>query len=179
MLGFPHCGFADPRVTAANLAEELLSGMSSGLFRRIREEKGLAYFVGASRLEAADQGMFYLYGGTHAGAADQVASEMRAELARLAEARLEPGELDSAKLRLRVGRREARQTPMGRLPGALMRELTGLGANYEATWESRLTAARAEDIAAYVREHLRADAEASVTLLPKESSGKGPAGDDR
>lgn len=167
LLGFPHCGFVDPRVTAANLAEELLSGMSSGLFRRVREEKGLAYFVGASRLELADQGMFYLYGGTHAEAADTVLAEMRAELARLAAGKLEPDELESAKRRMRVSRREARQTPMGRLPGAMLRELTGLGANYEATWESRLAAATAEDVARYVREHLREDLAQSVTLLPK------------
>ncbi len=167
LVGFPHCGFADPRVTAANLAEELLSGMSSGLFRRVREEKGLAYFVGASRLELADQGMFYLYGGTHAEAAPTVLAEMRAELDRLAEARLEPDELESAKRRMRVARREARQTPMGRLPGAMIRELTGLGANYEATWESRLAAATAEDVARFVRDHLRADLGQSVTLLPK------------
>ena len=129
-LGFPHCGFADPKVTAANLVEELLSGMSSGLFRRVREEKGLAYFVGASRLELADQGMFYLYGGTHAEAAGTVLAEMRAELTRIAEGRFEPEELESAKRRMRVARREARQTPMGRLPGAMIRELAGLGANY-------------------------------------------------
>ena len=167
MLGFPHCGLADPRVTAANLTEELLSGMSSGLFRRVREEKGLAYFVGASRLELADQGMFYLYSGTHAEAVATVEAEMRAELVRLEAPLGEPDELESAKRRMRVGRREARQTPMGRLPGAMLREMLGLGANFEATWESRLAAATAADVAAYVREHLRAEVAQSVVLLPK------------
>ena len=166
-LGFPHCGFADPKVTAANLVEELLSGMSSGLFRRVREEKGLAYFVGASRLELADQGMFYLYGGTHAEAAGTVLAEMRAELTRIAEGRFEPEELESAKRRMRVARREARQTPMGRLPGAMIRELAGLGANYEATWEARLAAATAEDVAGFARGQLRAEVAQAVTLLPK------------
>lgn len=179
LLGFPHCGFADPRVTAANLTEELLSGMSSGLFRRVREEKGLAYFVGASRLEMAHQGMFYLYSGTHTAAVATVEAEMRGELARLAAAQLQPGELEAAKLRLRVSRREARQTPMGRLPGALLRELTGLGANYEATWESRLTAATAEDIAMYVRDYLRTQDEALVVLLPKPESVEHATGEDR
>lgn len=179
LLGFPHCGFADPQVTAANLTEELLSGMSSGLFRRVREEKGLAYFVGASRLELPDQGMFYLYSGTHTAAVATVEAEMRGELARLAAGQLEPGELEAAKLRLRVARREARQTPMGRLPGALLRELTGLGANYEATWEARLTAATADDIAAYVRNYLRSQVEALVVLLPKTESVEHAPSKDR
>lgn len=167
LLGFPHCGFAHPRIAEANVTEELLSGMASGLFRRVREEKGLAYFVGASRVELADQGMFYLYGGTHAGAAATVEAEMRAELARLAEGRFEPDEVESAKRRLRVARREARQSCMSRLGGALFREISGLGANYEARWEAMLSAVDASRVAAFVRDHLRAEHAQAVTLLPK------------
>ncbi|MFN7340706.1 MAG: M16 family metallopeptidase [Opitutia bacterium] len=167
LLGFPHCGFAHPRIAEANVTEELLSGMASGLFRRVREEKGLAYFVGASRVELADQGMFYLYGGTHAGAAATVEAEMRAELARLAEGRFEAGEVESAKRRLRVARREARQSCMSRLGGALFREISGLGANYEARWEAMLAAVDEAKVAGFVRDHLRAEAAQAVTLLPK------------
>jgi zinc protease len=154
-------------VAEANVTEELLSGMASGLFRRVREEKGLAYFVGASRVELADQGMFYLYGGTHAGAAATVEAEMRAELARLAAGAFEPGEVESAKLRLRVGRREARQSCMARLGGALVREVAGLGANYEQRWEALLEAVDEARVAAFVRDYLRGEAAQSVTLLPK------------
>jgi zinc protease len=167
LLGFPHCGFAHERVAEANVTEELLSGMASGLFRRVREEKGLAYFVGASRVELADQGMFYLYGGTHAGAAATVEAEMRAELARLAAGTFEPGEVESAKLRLRVGRREARQSCMARLGGALVREVAGLGANYEQRWEALLEAVDEARVAAFVRDYLRTDRAQAVTLLPK------------
>ncbi len=167
LLGFPHCGFAHPRIAEANVTEELLSGMASGLFRRVREEKGLAYFVGASRVELADQGMFYLYGGTHAGAAATVEAEMRAELARLAEGRFEAGEVESAKRRLRVARREARQSSMSRLGGALFREISGLGANYEERWEAMLAAVDEAAVAGFARDHLRAEAAQAVTLLPK------------
>jgi zinc protease len=167
LLGFPHCGFAHERVAEANVTEELLSGMASGLFRRVREEKGLAYFVGASRVELADQGMFYLYGGTHAGAAATVEAEMRAELARLATGAFEPGEVESAKLRLRVGRREARQSCMSRLSSALVREVAGLGANYEQRWEALLGAVDESHVAAFVRDYLRTDRAQAVTLLPK------------
>jgi zinc protease len=78
-VAYPHCGFGPDLVTAANVAEELLSGMASGLFHRVREEKGLAYFVGATRVETVDQGMFYLYAGTTAEASTQVLQEMEAE----------------------------------------------------------------------------------------------------
>jgi predicted Zn-dependent peptidase len=59
------------------------SGMASGLFRRVREEKGMAYFVGATRVEVVDQGMFYLYAGTAPASAHDVIKEMRLELDRL------------------------------------------------------------------------------------------------
>ena len=167
LLGYPHCGFASERIAAANVTEELLSGMASGLFHRIREEKGLAYFVGASRTEAADHGLFHLYAGTHAGAAETVAGEMRAELARLAAGKFEPGEVDAAKRRLRVARRQGRQTAGARLQGAMLREVAGLGANYDEVWEARLNATGEAEVAAFVRDYLRADAEQAVTLLPR------------
>jgi zinc protease len=84
-------------VTAANIIEELLSGMASGLFQRVREEKGLAYFVGATRVETADQGMFYLYAGTTQEAATQVVDEMKAELARISNGQFKKHEIEDAK----------------------------------------------------------------------------------
>lgn len=167
LLGYPHCGFASERIAAANVTEELLSGMASGLFHRIREEKGLAYFVGASRTEASDHGLFHLYAGTHAGAAETVAVEMRSELARLASGKFAVGEVDAAKRRLRVARRQGRQTASARLQGAMLREVAGLGANYDAVWEARLDATGEPEVASFVRDYLRVDAEQSVTLLPK------------
>ena len=168
LLGYPHCGFASERVAAANVTEELLSGMASGLFHRVREEKGLAYFVGATRTEAADHGLFHLYAGTHTGAVETVVAEMRAELARLAAGKFQPEEVDSAKRRLRVARRQGRQTASARLQGAMLREVAGLGANYDAVWEARLDATGEAEVAAFVRDYLRADAEQAVTLLPKD-----------
>ena len=167
LLGYPHCGFGSERIAAANLAEELLSGMASGLFHRIREEKGLAYFVGASRVESRDHGLFYLYAGTHAGAAETVAAEMRAELERLASGKFNDGEIAMAKLRLRVARRQGRQAASARMQGAMLREVAGLGANYDEVWEARLNATGDNDVAAFVRDYLQPKFEQSVTLLPK------------
>ena len=44
----------------------------------------MAYFVGATRVEVVDQGMFYLYAGTAPASAQEVVKEMRQELDRLA-----------------------------------------------------------------------------------------------
>ena len=60
--------FPGPRVHAPDyfvgeVADELFSGMASRLFERVREEKGLAYFVRSGRILGLDTGMFYFFAG--------------------------------------------------------------------------------------------------------------------
>ena len=166
-LAYPHCGFGPDAVVAANVVEELLSGMASGLFRRVREEKGMAYFVGATRVEAVDQGMFYLYAGTAPATASEVLVEMRAELGRLRDGRFADGEIEDAKRRLRVARRQGRQSAGARMQGALVREVAGLGANFDAEWERRMALTDAAAAQDFVRRFLDPKFEQELVVLPK------------
>ncbi len=168
-LAFPHCGFAPVMVTAANVIEELLSGMASGLFQRVREEKGLAYFVGATRVETADQGMFYLYGGTTQEAAQQVIDEMKGELARLSKGEFKEHEIEDAKRRLRVGRRQGRQSAGRRMQGALTRELVGLGANFDAEWERRMNETDSKQIQSYAQKYFKLSHAQQLIVVPKKA----------
>src|SRR5690606_12762937 len=68
-------GLTEEDYHASELLDEIFSDMSGCLFNRVREEKGLAYFVGATRLIGIDTGMFTLYGGTSPETADQLRSE--------------------------------------------------------------------------------------------------------
>lgn len=167
-LAFPHCGFAPTGVTAANVIEEMLSGMASGLFQRVREEKGLAYFVGATRVETADQGMFYLYGGTTPEAAQQVIDEMKSELARISKGEFKEHEIEDAKRRLRVARRQSRQSAGRRMQGALTRELVGLGANFDAEWERRMNETDSKQIQAYAQKYFKLSHAQQLIVLPKK-----------
>jgi zinc protease len=168
-LAFPHCGFAPTMVTAANVIEELLSGMASGLFQRVREEKGLAYFVGATRVETADQGMFYLYGGTTQEAAQQVIDEMKGELARLSKGEFKEHEIEDAKRRLRVSRRQGRQSVGRRVQGALTRELVGLGANFDGEWERRMNETDSKQIQAYAQKYFKLSHAQQLIVVPKKA----------
>jgi zinc protease len=168
-VAYPHCGFGPDLVTAANVAEELLSGMASGLFHRVREEKGLAYFVGATRVETVDQGMFYLYAGTTAEAAEEVIQEMQAELVRLRKGEFKPGEIEDAKRRLRVGRRQGRQSAGARMQGAMVRELVGLGANFDGEWERRMAATDERAVQAFARRYLDAPLAQTLVMVPKKA----------
>jgi zinc protease len=166
-LAFPHCGFGPDQAVASNITEELLSGMASGLFRRVREEKGMAYFVGASRVEVVDQGMFYLFAGTAPNKAAEVMTEMQDELARLRAGKFSPTEIEDAKRSMRVSRRQARQAVGVRLQGALLREVVGLGANFDAEWERRMDATDAKAIQRFAQEMLNTAYAQGLTVLPK------------
>lgn len=167
-IAFPHCGFAPDEVVAANVVEELLSGMASGLFRRVREEKGMAYFVGATRVEVVDQGMFYLYAGTAPASANEVVREMRLELDRLRKGGFMSGEIEAAKHRMRVARRQGRQSSGARMQGALVREVAGLGANFDAEWERRMALTDEAAVQAFVRRFLDPRFEQELVVLPKD-----------
>lgn len=141
--------------------------MASGLFRRVREEKGMAYFVGATRVEVVDQGMFYLYAGTAPAMAEAVVSEMQAELARLRRGAFEKDEIDAAKRRMRVARRQGRQSAGARMQGALIREVAGLGANFDAEWERRMNLTDEAAVRAFARRYLDPQRAQQLIVQPK------------
>ncbi len=167
-IAFPHCGFGPDEVVAANVTEELLSGMASGLFRRVREEKGMAYFVGATRVEVVDQGMFYLYAGTAPASSQEVVKEMRLELDRIRKGHFGDDEIEDAKRRMRVARRQGRQSAGARMQGALVRETAGLGANFDAEWERRMNLTDGKTVQAFAKRFLDPKFEQELIVLPKD-----------
>ena len=93
----------DPRRYALGvLSSALGGGMSSRLFQRVREERGLAYSVYSFSSGYADAGQFGVYAGCQPGKADEVLSLMTAELDAVAAGAL------------RAGRDRARQGPDAR-----------------------------------------------------------------
>lgn len=162
-LAFPDFGFCDERYWVGTLADELLSGMSSRLFLEIREKRGLAYFVGASRIGSPRTGMFFLYAGTEKEKAQIVLDEMRRELDRLRAGKISAEELAGAKTRICVAQRTARQRAASRCGNAALNALYGLPVNRDAETEARLGALTADDVARFATEILAA--EKSLALI--------------
>ena len=50
LQAYPDVGIKDERYVVGEMLNELFSGMSSRLFERVREDKGMAYYVGSSRV---------------------------------------------------------------------------------------------------------------------------------
>jgi predicted Zn-dependent peptidase len=92
----------DPRRFAVGvLSAALGGGMSSRLFQRIREERGLAYSVYSFSSGYADAGMFGVYAGCQPGKADEVLALVLAELDAAARGDLTDAEIERGKGQMR------------------------------------------------------------------------------
>lgn len=94
----------DPmRFAVGVLSAALGGGMSSRLFQRIREERGLAYSVYSFTTAFCDTGQFGVYAGCQPGKADEVLSLMTAELDAAAAGELTAAEIERGKGQMRGG----------------------------------------------------------------------------
>lgn len=79
------------------------SGMSSRLFREVREERGLAYAIYTFRLAYSDAGGWGVYVGTTPSQTETAMTVIRDELAKVANDGITPEELERAKGSMRGG----------------------------------------------------------------------------
>jgi predicted Zn-dependent peptidase len=104
VLGMHGLSRHDPRRFAVGvLSAALGGGMSSRLFQRIREERGLAYSVYSFAHGYADTGQFGVYAGCQPGKADEVLGLMRDELDSAAAGALTAAEVERGKGQMRGG----------------------------------------------------------------------------
>ncbi len=91
------------RFALSVLSTALGGGMSSRLFQRIREERGLAYSVYSFTSQYAGAGQFGVYAGCQPARADEVLGLMRAELDDVAAHGLRAEEIERGKGQVRGG----------------------------------------------------------------------------
>src|SRR5690606_8032976 len=84
-LSYPDVGVTSREDLCGQLLDAICSDMSSELFKRVREDRGLAYFVATMRTLGIDTGQFTFYAGTRPDAAGEVLDVLRDEARRLRE----------------------------------------------------------------------------------------------
>lgn len=126
---FPAPGMKHSDFYVGEVLDELFSGMSSRLFERVREEKGLAYFVRSSRITGLDTSMFLFFAGTSPLHDREVLSEIDAEIARVKAGEVSQEELTRCQVRLKAARRMGLQTNSSRAMQAGLNALYGLPVN--------------------------------------------------
>jgi zinc protease len=153
MVGFPGTDFFSPDVAALDIIDEACSDLGSRLFLRIREEMGLAYFVGSSHMSGLARGMFAFYLGTAPEKLADVKAALHDEIAKLAQDGLTPEELARSKEKS-IGQQEIRNQSNGAFAfQAALNELYGLGHSYHLVQRREIEALTLDQVRAVARKY--------------------------
>jgi zinc protease len=148
------------------VADELFSGMASRLFERVREEKGLAYFVRSARVTGLDASMFYFFAGTAPAHAGEVLAEIDAEIARVRNGGVEEAELQRCQTRLKAARRQGLQTNAARAMHAGLNALYGLPVNDWKNYDAHIEAVTRDDLAQFAQRYFKPDLRTQLVVTP-------------
>lgn len=154
VLGFQGTEIKNPDRFALELLQESCSDLGSRLFLRIRDELGLAYFVGAQNFVGLVPGFFSFYAGTEPGKVDLVTQEFLAEVQALREQGLTAEELKRSKAKIIGQKKIARQDLGGCAMATALDELYGLGYTYSDSEDALYEAVTLEDVARVAKVYL-------------------------
>ena len=170
VIAFPGTTLLDEDRYALELLQESCSDLGSRLFLRIREQLGLAYYVGAQNFVGLIPGYFAFYVGTTPEKTDLVEKELfnEAELLRLEG--LTEQELSRSKAKV-IGQKKIARQDLGHLAMATaLDELYGLGFRHLDTEDARYEAVSMTQVKAVAQKYLRTDALVIATFKPADKA---------
>ena len=163
---YPDVSVTDDHFIIGHVLDELFSGMSSRLFEKVREERGMAYFVGSSRLPGISTGMFQFYAGTHPKFHLEVLKEIETEVSRVRDGGVRTAELERCRARLKTHKRAGLQTIGGRASQAARNSLYRLAIDDWSDYETRLAAVTLESLQDFAQTHFTPSNKVELIILP-------------
>src|SRR6266404_2159490 len=155
MVGFRGASLSSPDRYALDLIDEASSDLGSRFFIRIREQMGLAYYVGAGQMQGLVPGLFSFYLGTDPQKIEPVKTALLDEIRKLANDGLTPEELARAKKKL-IGQQEiANQSNDAFGYHCALDELYGLGFDYHKRLEHDVNAVTLDAIKQVAAKYFR------------------------
>jgi len=153
---------------ALDLIQECCSDLGSRLFLRIREQLGLAYYVGAQNMAGLVPGYFAFYTGTEPGKATQVETELLKEAELLRADGLTAEELKRAKAKI-IGQKKIARQDLGNLASlTALDELYGLGYQRMELDDAKYEAVTLEQTKAVAQKYLKTDAFVVSIVKPEK-----------
>jgi zinc protease len=168
VIGFRTVGLHEADNLPLMLIDEACSDMGSRLFNRIREELGLAYYVGAQNFGAMGAGAFYFYAGTDPKKADLAQGEMLSVIEDLAKNGLEKDELQRAKTTWRSSWLRSQQGNASLADAYGWNEINGLGFEHFQRLPELVDAVSAKDIQRAAKTYFARGKAFTVRIMPKE-----------
>jgi len=146
VFGFPGTTFFDKERHALDLLQETCSDLGSRLFMRIRDELGLAYYVGAQHMPGIVRGYFGFYAGTSPEHVEQVKEEFKIQINKIKSEGITQQELDRSKAKM-LGQKQIARQDLGHLAMAsALDELYGLGFQHPLEEDAAIRAVSLEDV---------------------------------
>ena len=167
VVGFPGTTMSSEDRFALELIQESCSDLGSRLFLRIREELGLAYYVGAQNFAGVVPGYFAFYTGTEPAKAQQVEQELLREAMLLRNEGLTAEELKRAKAKI-IGQKKIARQDLGHLAASTaLDELYGLGYGRAELDDAKYEAVTLEQIKLVAQKYLKTDALVVAIVSPE------------
>ncbi len=151
---------------ALELLQEACSDLGSRLFIRIRDQLGLAYYVGAQNFIGLSPGYFAFYTGTHPDKAQLVEQELLKEAELLRAEGLTAEELHRAKAKVIGQKKIARQDLGSFAMQTALDELYGLGFAQIDAEDAKYEAVTREHVQAAANKYLRPEASVVAVIKP-------------
>lgn len=167
LIGFPSVTIDHPDRLALDLLQEACSDLGSRLFMRIRDNLGLAYYVGASHFSGLIPGYLAFYVGTEPDKLAQVEQELLNEAALLRTEGLSLEEVKRAQAKI-LGQRKISRQELGSLAQThALDELYGLGYGNSEAEDRRYEALTVDDLKAVAAKYLTPDKYAVAIVRPE------------
>ncbi len=167
VIGFPGTTMFSEDRYALEILQETCSDLGSRLFLRIREQLGLAYYVGAQTLCGIAPGYFAFYTGTEPTKTAQVEAELLKEAELLRTEGLTAEELKRAKAKI-VGQKKIARADLGQLASATsLDELYGLGWQRTEQDDAKYEAVTLEQIKAVAQKYLKPETAVIAIIKPE------------
>ncbi|HKK17198.1 MAG TPA: pitrilysin family protein, partial [Opitutales bacterium] len=169
LQAYPGSGIQDEDFVSNEVLNELFSGMSSRLFEQVREERGMAYYVGSTCVVGLRGGMFVFYAGTHPSRVEEVLAEIDQEIDRVARAEVSEEELNRCRNRLKAARPMGRQTIGARAMHAGLQICYGLPLNDDAGHAAKLDATDPAGLAEFAQRNFASSNKVRLVVGPKKA----------
>lgn len=167
VIGYPGTVMASEDKYALDLVQECCSDLGSRLFLRIREQLGLAYYVGAQNFAGLVPGYFAFYTGTEPGKVEQVETELLKEAELLRTEGLTQEELNRAKAKI-IGQKKISRADLGNLATTTaLDELYGLGWQRTELDDSKYESVTLDQARAAAQKYLHPDRAVIAIVRPE------------
>jgi zinc protease len=170
MVGYRGVNMFDKDRHALELIDEASSDLGSRFFIRIREDMGLAYYVGASQMQGLVPGVFAFYLGTDPQKIEPVKTALLDEIRKLASEGLSEEELTRAKKKLIGQHQIAMQSNDSFGYQCALDELYGLGFDYYKKLDQEVNAVTLDEIKRVAAKYFRDQPYVLATVRPPERS---------